>query len=94
MGLMLSYKKYKNKYFDWSGQEFQPDLIKTIPKWYKNIYNNKGHVIRREYYDNTWEEYEYNNRGYLIEYRSSSGFCEQWEYDADGKQISNKNNML
>lgn len=93
MGLMLSYKKYQDKYFDWNGQEFQPDLIKTIPKWYKNIYNNKGHVIRREYYDGRWEEYEHNNRGYLIEYIASSGMWEQWEYDTNGKLINHKCNI-
>lgn len=93
MGLMLSYKKYKDRYFDWNGQEFQPYLIKTISMWYKNIYNNKGQIIRREYYDGRWEEYTINNRGYLIEYIASSGMWEQWEYDTNGKLINHKCNI-
>lgn len=89
MGLMLSYKKYKDRYFDWdNNEEFQSQDINNHNRWYINKYNNNGEMIRREYYDGSWEEYDHDKSGKLKEYRTNKGFWQRWEHDNDGNFLN------
>ena len=85
MGLMLSYKKFPDKYFDINtGKEFPHGDIDKHPWWYKYEYDINNRVIYQENYDGYWTKWEYNQRGNEIYKEESDGYWEKREYDDNG----------
>ncbi len=80
MGLMLAYKKFPDKYFDWwITNEFPRQEIGKHQIWYKEEYNNNGKLTYYEASDGYWEIMEYDADGDEI----------YWE-DSDGEIIDNR----
>lgn len=74
MGLMLQYKKYQPKYFNWNThEEFPAKDINIHFDWYREEYDNDGNITSRNYSDLFWEKWEYNKNGNEIYYENSQG---------------------
>ncbi len=90
MGLMLQYKKFPDKYFDWkTDEEFPRNEINKHPLWYRAEYDKDGRLIAKHYYDNTWQRWEYTN-GLLTYYERSDDYWSKHEYDESGNKTRMK----
>ncbi len=91
-GLMLSYKKFPDRYFDSrTGDEFPRSEINEHPRWYKEEYDDNGNKI---YFENSyghWVKYKYNQTGRQIYYENNRGYWEKWEFDNNGNKIYYEN---
>ncbi len=86
-GLMLPYKRPKDKYFDWNTRlEIPYSAINTVDAWYKETYNDNGQLlsIRSEW--GIIEKYTYDNNGNLIYWENNTGEWRKFEYDDKGNQ--------
>lgn len=86
MGLMLSYKKFPDKYFDGeTNKEFQAKNIKRHKNWFKEEYDAKGRKIYREIHDGRWDRWTYFDDFVLYEnYRKKQI---KIKHDQDGNEI-------
>ncbi len=87
MGLMLKYKKYRDKYFDRTGKEFPHDQINEHSRWYKEEYDDNENI---KYWENSaglYAYYEYDNNKQLIRKTYDDNYWERWEYDSKGNVI-------
>lgn len=84
MGLMLKYKKYKDRYFDCrNNQEILKEDCSHCSFWYQEKYNDNGNVITRKYSNGYCDKYKYDDKGREIYYESENGAWEKRKYNND-----------
>ncbi len=87
-GLMLPYKKFPDRYFDYyTDREFPKSEINEHPQWYKEEYDNNGNEIYYESFKGYWIKKEYDNNENQIYWEDSNGDWEKLEYDSNGNLI-------
>ncbi len=91
-GLMLSYKKFPDRYFDnYTGKEFSYEDINKHPLWYKWEFDNNGN---RKYYEQSngyWSKHEHNTDGNETYYENSDGYWEKTTYNQYGNLVYYEN---